>query len=581
MLQMHIGRLLSSQNWAKRPLTAVLILSMAACGGDGTPLTSSDTQKATTEKPSQMTPESVAVVGGTLVIARAADSATMDPTLVYEGESIKVVNQVYEGLLRFAPGSTEVLPALAKSWSSSEDRLVWTFNLREGVRFHDGTPFNAEAVVFTIKRQLDTDHPFNSGEASAVWSSVFQDSIESVEAVDELTLRVNLKKPSAPILTGFAVYSMNIVSPTAFRTHGLEWANTNGIGTGPFRFEQWTQGESISLVANDDYWNGRPYLDRIEFRTVARATERLRLLASGEVHVAEDLDNAALLELHQTEGVQVQRRAGLNVSYLGMNTTRKPFDDVRVRQAIAAAIDLSSRTRALFGDRGVIARNYVPPISWAYNSDVLPLRMDQAKARSLLAEAGYGEGFTFTLDVMENSRPYLPDPIGFAEGIRDDLAQVGITVELRVNPWQEHIDRLIRDSAGDYDAGLLGWVGDTPDPSDFLYVQFHSSNADLTGSHSNLSLYSNPQVDRALEAAQTASGQEERARLYREVQRILRTELPLIPIAHGFMILVADERVQDLSVPVAYSNYGLEKAWFKPAEEAEEDPAAESTEPRS
>ena len=539
-------------------LPLLLALGLSAC----------DREEAT--PPAAPAPASPAadagpVRGGTLVVARAADSTTLDPAQTFEGESTKVVGQIFDGLVNFAPGSTDIEPGLATSWEASEDARVWTFHLRDGVRFHDGTPFDAEAVVFSIERQMDPEHPFHEGQFNT-WESTFEGHIRGLEAVDPRTVRVTLNEPFAPIVSGFAVYSMAIVSPTAMRQAGVEAFSRNPVGTGPFRFVEWAADGRIALEANDDYWGGRPNLDGLVFRTVADPDERAALLESGEVHVGEGFDHSGILRVRASAHLKVRQEPGLNTGYLAFNTTRKPFDDVRVRQAVSMGIDLTGVIRSTYQNLGVVAKSYLPPTLWGYNDQLAPFRQDLEQARALLQEAGYGDGFSFTLDTMKNPRPYMPQPVKVAEGIRTALAELGITVEVRANEWNAHLERTVRSSRADYDACLLGWLADMPDPNDFLSVQFHSSNARLAPgrTHQNIALYSNPEIDELVERAQRAPSRDERAELYRRAQEIIRRDVPLMPLAHSFIVIVQSDDVKGLSVPTASSNFGFQDAWLAP-----------------
>lgn len=548
------------------PALLFLTLALIGCGGDGSDSgrTTTGTEPAASDAAdrSGASEATERTRGGTLVIARAADTQLLDPAEAFEGESSKVLHQVFEGLVTFAPGSTEIQPGLAESWESSPDGRIWTFRLRRGVSFHDGTPFDADAVVFSIERQMDPEHPFHNGEFNT-WHSTFERHVASVEATDSHTVRVTLSEAFAPILSGFAVQSMSIVSPTAMRNHGKAWFDSNGVGTGPFRVASWQKGDRIELVVNDAYWGERPYLDGVTFRVVPDTARRAELLANGEVHVAEDLDAPNLNRVKELPEIETPRKPGLATAYMAMNTTREPFDDVRVRLAVAHALNLPPKVRATFGDLGVPAKNYLPPVLWGYNETVPPYRYDPDRSSSLLAEAGVPDGFSFTLDVMENPRPYLPDPLEFARTIQERLGAVGIDVELRINSWTEHIERLIRSPEADYDACILGWIADMPDPNDFLFVQFHSSNADLSRPHRNMSLFRNDELDDLVERAQASTDRQVRTDLYRKAQMLIHREAPLLPIAHTFMVLPHRNEVKGIEVPVAIGNYGLEKVWLE------------------
>ncbi|MDX1632311.1 MAG: ABC transporter substrate-binding protein, partial [Thermoanaerobaculia bacterium] len=508
------------------------------------------------------------VEGGTLVIARAADTTTLDPAQTFEGESTKVVGQIFDGLVNFAPGSTDVEPGLATSWEASDDGRTWTFHLREGVTFHDGTPFDAEAVLFSIRRQMDPEHPFHQGQFNT-WENTFAGHIVGIEAVDPMTVEVRLREPFAPIVSGFAVYSMAIVSPAAMREMGVQEFSKNPVGTGPFRFVEWVPEDRLTLEANDEYWGGAPHLDRVVFRTVPDPDRRATLLERGEAHVGEGFSQTEIRRLSGDQSLEIRQKPGLNTGYLAFNTTRRPFDDPRIRRAVSMGFDSAGLVRSTYQDLGVTAKSYLPPTLWGYNEQLEPFRQDLDRARNLLREAGYGDSFSFTLDVMKNPRPYMPQPVKLAEGIQAGLQKLGIQVEIRANEWNEHLERTVRSPEADYDACLLGWLADMPDPNDFLYVQFHSDNANLAPgrTHQNISLYENPELDRLVEQAQGAPSREQRTELYRRAQEIVREDVPLMPLAHSFIVIVQRNEVEGLSVPTARSNFGLPEAWLEPAEE--------------
>lgn len=546
-------------------LSLCLAAGLGACGEKGAP--PPEEAPAPTAAPAA---EVEAVQGGTLVLARAEDTTTLDPAQTFEGESTKVIGQIFDGLVNFVPGSTDIEPGLATSWEASDDGRTWTFHLREGVRFHDGTPFDAEAVVFSIRRQMDPEHPFHEGQFNT-WENTFAGHIVGVEAVDPMTVDVTLREPFAPIVSGFAVYSMAIVSPTAMREMGVEAFAESPVGTGPFRFVDWIQDDRLTLEANDDYWGGRPNLDRVVFRTVPDPDRRATLLEQGEAHVGEGFSQTEIRRLGRNQNLQVRQEPGLNTGYLAFNTTREPFDDPRVRRAVSTGFDSTGLVRSTYQDLGVPAKSYLPPTLWGYNDQLEPFRQDLERARALLTEAGYPDGFSFTLDVMQNPRPYMPQPVRLAEGIQTALRNLGIEVEIRTNEWNEHLRRTVRSPEADYDACLLGWLADMPDPNDFLYVQFHSDNANLAPgrTHQNISLYQNADLDRLVEQAQGAPSREQRAEFYRRAQEIVREEVPLMPLAHSFIVMVQSRDVKDLSIPTARSNFGLPEAWLEPAAEEE------------
>jgi ABC-type transport system substrate-binding protein len=234
-------------------------------------------------------------MGGVLVFARSGDSVGLDPGRETDGESFYGSTQIFDTLVEFAPGTTAVQPALAESWNVSDDGLVFTFNLRQGVMFHDGTPFNAEAVKFSFDRQFVEDHPYYDLGPWQYWGYMDMSSIiDRIEVVDDYTVAFYLQKVEAPFLANLAMDFAAIVSPTAVAEYGIEFKN-NPVGTGPFRFVSWTKDDSIVLDANREYWGEGPYLDRLILRVIPDATARYLALKNGEVDIidfpsAEDLE---------------------------------------------------------------------------------------------------------------------------------------------------------------------------------------------------------------------------------------------------------------------------------------------------
>ena len=220
--------------------------------------------------------------GGTFIFGRGGDSVGLDPALEEDGESFKVCDNIYDTLVQYKDGSTELEPALAESWESSEDGLIWTFHLRKGVKFHDGTPFNADAVLFSLNRQHVESHPFHKVSGSYVYwvATGLAEKVNKITAVDDFTVQISLKSAYAPFIYTIAITPFSIVSPTAVKKWGDLYFNYP-VGTGPFKFSRWDKKDKIVLEANDDYWGGRPNLDRVIFRSIPDNAVRLIELQQG------------------------------------------------------------------------------------------------------------------------------------------------------------------------------------------------------------------------------------------------------------------------------------------------------------
>lgn len=475
--------------------------------------------------------------GDTLVVARGADSLSLDPALIEDIESAKVVANVFDTLVRYKEGSTEVEPALATAWSTSEDGKEWTFKLRQGVKFHDGTPFNAEAVKFNIDRQLSPNPT-----AEMPYARFTLGVVDKVMVIDDYTLKLILKTPYAPLLFNLAMpFSAPIGSPEAIKKLGKDFG-AHPVGTGPYIFVNWEKEAKITLKANPDYWDGKPKTDKLVFEVVKEKSVRADKLIAGEADIIDGVAPEDIERLKGNQNLNVTLFPGINISYLGMRTDRKPFDDPKVRQALSMAINREELVNALYKGNAVVANGPLPSTLWGYDKSIQPYAYDPAKAKELLREAGYDDNLSFELMTYSDSRPY--NPIGgdnLAAAIQGYLKEVGITVNITSEPWQEYKQDL-RDEKGE--AYLYGWTGDNGDPDNFLYVLLHSSQI----SGLNYSQYKNPQYDELLEKAQQSSNIEERIRDYSAAQQILVKDAPWLFIGSSMYIAAANKKISSFTI---------------------------------
>jgi peptide/nickel transport system substrate-binding protein len=481
-------------------------------------------------------------MGGVLVFARSGDSVGLDPGRETDGESFYGSTQIFDTLVEFAPGTTAVQPALAESWNVSDDGLVFTFNLRQGVMFHDGTPFNAEAVKFSFDRQFVEDHPYYDLGPWQYWGYMDMSSIiDRIEVVDDYTVTFYLQKVEAPFLANLAMDFAAIVSPTAVAEYGIEFKN-NPVGTGPFRFVSWTKDDSIVLDANREYWGEGPYLDRLILRVIPDATARYLALKNGEVDII-DFPSAEDLELmDQDPNIELIQQPGLNVGYIAMNNDKPPFDNVLVRRAMNHAIDREAIIEAVYGSAGTVANNPIPPTMWGYNDDLTGYDYDPDRARELLAEAGLADGFETDLWAMPVARPYNPNARRIAEIVQADLAEVGVQAEIVSYDWGTYLDRV---DAGDHMMGMLGWTGDNGDPDNFLFVLLSAAAADAGG---NIAFWRNPQFNELIIEAKETFDQDRRTELYEEAQVIFEEDAPWVPLAHSVVTVPVRTSVRNFVI---------------------------------
>jgi len=469
----------------------------------------------------------------TLVFGRGGDANGLDPALEDDGESMKVCDNIYDTLVAWSDSTTDIVPALAKSWRASEDGTVWTFRLRSGVKFHDGTRLDADAVVFTFARQYDANHPAHDIEGHfKYWTSLAMDDlVDSVAAIDDSTVIFHLSKPYAPFLGTLAMNFCAIASPTAVTKWGDDFFK-HPVGTGPFMFSKWVKDQFVALECNDDYWGEPPTVERLVFRSIPDNTARLIAFTSGAI---DGMDNPIPDHIAQVKGnpkYRVLTQPGMNVGYLAMNTRKSPFDDPRVRVAVNHAVDKASLVATLYNGLAIEAKNPLPPTLWGYADDVTPYLFDPNRAKKLLAEAGYSAGFDTELWTPPVPRPYMPQPHKVAVAIQANLADVGIRARIVSMDWGVFLDKTQK---GEHPMSLLGWIGDNGDPDNFVTVLL--SHGDKTPSQ-NIAFYVNKEVDQLLADAARIVDQKSRAELYRRAQQIIHSDAPWVPLVHTEQVVL-------------------------------------------
>lgn len=478
----------------------------------------------------------------TLVIGRPLDAISLDPARVTDNESAEIAFQVYDTLVQWEPGTATVTPGLATSWSVDASGEVWTFELRRGVRFHDGTRFDADAVVFSLERQRDPSHPFHRPDFQ-YWPNVYR-NIEQVEKLDDYTVRITIERPYAPFAANMAMFPVSIVSPAAVTEYGDAYGE-HPVGTGPWIFERWERGEHLILRRNPAYWGGAPAMERLVFTTIQDPRQRLVALESGAIDIAASIlpEELQFVDLHP--GLVLHESTANNVSYLAINTTRGPLRDVGVRRAIAHAINKEPIVQLAFQGLATPAEGPLPPRQWGYHRPRARHAYDPAEARRLLADAQARGVFTpeteLVLYAPSTPRPYLPGPDRVARAIQANLADVGIRTRLVLQPFGDH---LVSVRNGQHDLCLLGWVGDNGDPDNFLQ-QLDPRNTTL-GSAVNVAFYGDGEVGGLIVRAQETEDPLERARLYARVQERVAEDVPWVPLAHTQVPIAARDDISGI-----------------------------------
>ncbi|WP_274629375.1 glutathione ABC transporter substrate-binding protein [Arvimicrobium flavum] len=458
--------------------------------------------------------------------ATGTDAQTLDPQFVTDIPTSRVVMQLHETLV-YPNAEGDIQPVLAESWTVSEDNLSWTFKLREGVTFHDGTPFNADAVKFTFDRILAeaTGSPRKSSAAA----------IDTVEVVDEHTVTIKTKAPFAPLLAQLSAYNLSIISPKSGTAIKSDYSKAPA-GTGPFRLGDWTPGEKLTVIRNEDYWGEKAKLDEVRFTVVPEDSARVLMLLSGEVDMVSNIPPVMVDRLQGAPGVQVVEKTGVRTIYVAFNLAMKPFDDLRVRQAMAHAINTEALLKGVMNNLGTPGgglESVVIPGSAAID----PYPYDPERARALLAEAGLSDGFS--VDFYLPTGRYINDR-QLGEAIQAQLAEVGITANLQAPEFGTYLSML--EAKDKIPMFLLGKGSPTGDPDFTLTINVGSEG---TGNYGN---YHNKTIDDLLLKQRGTVDVEQRRAMLREIIQTAYDDVPWIVLFYENQIFGQRENVSGVAV---------------------------------
>lgn len=542
-------------------MTSLVALAMlvAGCGGSSTtqaPETNAPAEQPAAQEPANQGPKQ-------LIVGRGGDSVGLDPIRETDGETFKVTENIYDTLVGYAEQSTEVVPSLAEKWEISPDGLTYTFTLRQGVKFHDGTDFNAEAVVWNFERWMDKSHPFHNADGYYYYNDMFggykgdpNHVIQSVEAVDSHTVKFTLNYPLAPFIQNLGMSPFAIASPAAVQAAGADGFMEKPVGTGPFKFVEWKRNDTITLEKNPDYWNpGYPKVDKLVFKVIPENTARLTALINGEIDLMDGLNPDDADTVEANSDLQLILRPSMNIGYIGFNVEKAPFDNPKVREAIAHAINKPAIIEAFFAGLGEPAVNPMPPTLWGHNDDIQDRDYNLEKAKQLLTEAGFPDGFKTDFWAMPVPRPYMPDGVKIAEAIQQDLSKIGIQTEIVTMEWATYLEKT---RLGEQTMFMLGWTGDNGDPDNFLATLLDKNNIDSN----NNTRWANDEYSDLMQKAKSASTQAEREQIYKQAQEIIFREVPLVPLAHSTPALAARSNVVDY-LPHPKGSESLEKVDIK------------------
>lgn len=483
------------------------------------------------------------------IFGAQGEPVCLDPAIITDGISGRVTNQVFEGLVKFDKDTTNVVPSLAEKWTTSDDGKVWTFTLRKGVKFHDGTDFNADAVVKNFDYWMNTKNPTHDAQIKAGQTfeyfeaqfGGFDDAsvISKVEAVDPTTLRFTLKSPQGPFLNNLAMFVFTFWSPTALAKAGAASCK-NPVGTGPYKFVEWKPNEQVSLTAFPDYWDkaNAPKMKNVIIRNIPNNSARLLALSAGEIHGMEGLEPRDVAAIKNNPKFKLILRPANTTGYLAFNYKVTEFQDAKVRQAFDIAINKAAIVDSFYGGTGMVAKEFQPPALWGFNQNIAARKFDTDAAKKLLADAGFPKGISeVTFDgkkvpldfwYMPVSRPYFPNPKDIATAMAADLAKAGINVSLQTVDWATYLDKR---KNGELPLYMLGWTGDNGDPDNFVCYFFCMDAKDSPIAREGF--VADKQVSDVLKQAAVLTKQADRAKLYQDAEKMINDKVLRVFIANN------------------------------------------------
>jgi peptide/nickel transport system substrate-binding protein len=496
---------------------------------------------------------SEATASDTLVFGTAAEPTSLDGAVVSDGESLRVIDQITEGLVGLKEGTTQVVPKLARSWRASNGGRVWTFNLRSGVRFHDGTSFNAQSVCANFDRWYNFTGPFASDATSYYYYTVFSGYkkkpagltnnplYRSCRAPNQQTAVITLRRPNASFLGALSLTAFHIQSPTAMTRYGAnkgtlskdgvftpggEYGVPGGqaVGTGPFKLESWRIGDKLVIVRNDSYWGRKSILRSVIFRAIPDNAARLQALQTGEIQGYDLVEPQDIPTIKRNSKLKVLDRPAFNVAYVTINQKVKPFDNPLVRQAVAHGLDRAGVVKAFYAGRGEVAHEFMPPQVLGYATNVKKFPYNPNRAKQLLQQAGLTlpveVEFWYPTDVWG---PYMPDPAKNFQAFAASLNKSGFKVIPKSAPWRpDYVGRVQSGTAGALN--LIGWTGDFGDPDNFIGTFFRTEQGQWG--------FKNPALFKLLEQAVTETNPAKRKAMYQRANRLIMNFLPGVPYAH-------------------------------------------------
>ncbi len=488
-------------------VSATSAMGLAACGS---------------QRASEAGGSSASGTADTITFAQGADPRGLDPAYVDDGESAKIMIHIYENLVTYSDESCDVEPSLADSWEISDDGLTYTFHLHEGIKFHDGTDFNADAVVWAISRELEPNRTDDMTYASFIYGTASEGSgVESVTAVDDHTVAIKLVAVSAPFIKNLA---MCVGSPLPAPVSDPSTLMENPVGTGPYKFVSWDKGQNVKLVANDDYWNDdrKAKTKNLIFRFITENASRVTALNNGEVDIIDGIDDSVADQI-TSGGDKLYSTDGMNINYMAFNcTTNSVCQDENVRKAIAKAVNVEEMVKSLYGDYATVANSVMPTWMAPYDEDIVQTAYDPDAAKQELADLGVT---SITCITYSNSRPYnTKNGQTLAEAIQGYLSKVGVTMDITPYDWTTYKTKVQTDP---WDVCFYGWVGDNGDPDNFMNLL-----ADATPTM-NIAQFDDAEYKALIAEGAAETDEDKRNDIYHQCEKIVAEKQPWLLVSHS------------------------------------------------
>jgi peptide/nickel transport system substrate-binding protein len=473
-----------------------------------------------------------------VTLVRADDVQSLVPTVAADNASIWTLQEIFDTLLVPSEDGQSLEPSLATDYTQSDDKLTWTFTLQQGIKFSNGQPLTSADVKFSLEQASKPEAPF----------SFINAIISSIDTPDDHTVVITTSQPWAPLPADLALYANSIV-PADYAGMSQDEFAKKPIGTGPFKLDSWTTGQTLKLVRNDNYWQkGKPYLDSVTINVVTDSNTRATQLESGQAQINEYPAYSSLAALKASPNVQVSAFPSSRVDYLTMNTAKAPFDDANVRLAIAHAVDREAIIKTVLFGNGTLPGGYMSPALWAYDPSITPPAYDLDAAKAALAKSSKPNGFDTTILIPSGNADQQTE----AQLIQDSLSKIGINVTIQTLDPSAAIEAV---PAGNFDMTFVYQTTDIIDPDEIIrWVGLADG-----GSNAEFSFYDAGLSDKAAEAA-TLSDQNARKAIYSEMQKAFNEANPLLTLYYSQSLYSYANNVHDFH-PFATGNYNLVDTW--------------------